>query len=157
MHSRVLPGGKMLHLCTTYKTQSNFLEHECQYSAYFKFLCFIWVQTYKSHILEGCAMVLAMGDCPCACSYSECGYIQITRYIFSPFTIPEAWSDTSPPCPTSSHFPCAKHTSAQDRARLLVHPSCPNTRNPEKRILRRTVSRKRKGSQEGGVHKTNTF
>lgn len=41
MHSRVLPGGKILHLCTNYKIQNNFLEHKCWYSAYFKFLCFL--------------------------------------------------------------------------------------------------------------------
>jgi len=62
-----------------------------QHSAYFKFLGFLQIQTYQvTHILEGCAMVLATGDRSWARSYSKCVYIQVTRYVFSQFTTPEA-------------------------------------------------------------------
>lgn len=37
----------MLHVCTNCKTQNNVLEHEMSVSAYFKFLCYLQVQTYK--------------------------------------------------------------------------------------------------------------
>lgn len=72
------------------KLKTTSLNMKCQSLLISSFFAISRFRHTKSHVLEGCVMVLATEDCPYACSYSECVYIQITRYLFSQFKIPEA-------------------------------------------------------------------